>query len=511
MVTFDSRDPGTTSGEWMLDPRLAALPVFALDGVERMFVVAAHPDDETLGAGALIATAGAQGIPTAVVIVTDGSASHPSSPTTPQATLAATRAAEATAAVRLLNPAATLTFLGLPDGRIDNGRGALRSALAEVLAPVAASPARTPSGGRTLLVCPWRGDEHPDHRIVGELCAELAAGSGGMAAADATAEATAAAPDTPRIELVEYPIWLWHWSSPADPATPWTSFAALYPTPEALAAKRRALAAHRSQVEPLSPAAGDEALLNPTFLQHFDRAQEVYIVNTPQPAPGAAGPGTTASLTTPQLPGTYFDATYRANDDPWGFTTRWYEERKRALTTASLPRQHFARTLEIGCSIGVLTEQLAPRTDALLALDIAPAAIDRARARLAAPPSGTAQHASATPHVTLRVADVATDFPEGTFDLVLLSEVGYYFDAGTLDRVLGSIATALTDDGVFVACHWRHPVADYLQTGDGVHRLIAEAAARAGWTLIAHHLEDDFVLDVYAPDGRSVAARTGLV
>ncbi|WP_253258945.1 bifunctional PIG-L family deacetylase/class I SAM-dependent methyltransferase [Subtercola boreus] len=471
-MSFDSRDPGTSSAEWLADPRLGQLPVFSLTGVDRMIVLAAHPDDETLGAGALLARAFALGIPADVIIVTDGSASHPGSPSVVASDLAATRAAEATEAIALLNPRAAVTFLGFPDGRVQVDRAPISAAISDFIAllppPTAAAPADAPA--RTLLVAPWRGDGHRDHRILGEIAAALAD------------EASAA------LDLVEYPIWLWHWSNPADPATPWTRFTALTDS-GALARKRAAIAAYRSQTEPLSPEPGDEALLNPTFLAHFSRPQEVLII--------AESAHLEAPI--PTLGRDYFDDTYARHDDPWGFTSRWYEERKRAVTLASLPRRHFDRALEIGCSIGVLTEQLAPRTGSLLAVDIAPAAIDRARERLAG-----------HPNVHLSVADVSESFPPGAFDLVLLSEVGYYFDEPTLRLVVTDAARALTADGVFVACHWRHPVADYLQTGDGVHGVIAALAAEAGHTLLTHHLERDFVLDVYSPDPRSVAEQTGL-
>ena len=65
----------------------------------------------------------------------------------------------------------------------------------------------------------------------------------------------------------------------------------------------------------------------------------------------------------------------RASADPWGFTSRWYEARKYALSVAMLPRQHYHEAFEPGCSVGVLTELLAPRCTSLLACDLAPAAV----------------------------------------------------------------------------------------------------------------------------------------
>lgn len=462
-MSFDAREPGTSSEEWMRNPRFTALPEFSLDGVERMIVVAAHPDDETLGAGILIAAAGACGIRTDVIVVTDGAASHPGSPSVDPAVLVVARAEEARRAVAELDPRAGLSMLGFPDGLVQENRSAVEHALRSHLRQL---PQSAP-GTRTLLVAPWRGDGHRDHRVVGEVCA---------------------APAQTGFELLEYPIWLWHWSTPLHPDTPWDDFAVFRHAPAA-ERKRRALAAYRSQTEPLSPAVGDEALLNPTFLQNFDRDLEVYIV---------------AESPTAQLPRGYFDETYARHEDPWGFSDRWYEQRKRSVTLAALPRPRFEHALEIGCSIGVLTAQLAPRVDELLAVDIAPAAIERARTRLAA--AGGGQVAT----VDFEVTDVAERFPEGSFDLVLLSEVGYYFDDTTLRRVLSGVTAALRPDGVFVACHWRHRVSDYPLGGDAVHEIIAGVAEGVGWTRLARHLERDFTLDVYTLDPRSVAELTGL-
>ena len=131
---------------------------------------------------------------------------------------------------------------------------------------------------------------------------------------------------------------------------------------------------------------------------------------------------------TDTLPGGYFDALYARHDDPWGFETRWYERRKRAITLASLPEERYATVLEIGCSIGVLTEQLAARCASILAVDISQQAVDRARARL-----------RQQGHVTVERADVGRRFPERHFDLVMLSEVGYYFDPDSLDTLLERI------------------------------------------------------------------------
>jgi len=202
-------------------------------------------------------------------------------------------------------------------------------------------------------------------------------------------------------------------------------------------------------------------------------------------------------MTETTLSGDYFDALYARHNDPWGFESRWYETRKRALTLASLPEERFARALEIGCSIGVLTEQLAARCDTLLATDVSAAALATARERV-----------SGLPHVRFEIADAAAPLPAGPFDLIVLSEVGYYFSHDALEQLVLQLGDRLSEGGTLLACHWRHPVADYPLSGDDVHLALG---AGLGIERVARHLEKDFVLDVFTTDGRSVAERTGLV
>lgn len=496
MVSFDSNLPGTPAEVWAADSRLAELPALDLGVGDRVIVIAAHPDDETLGAGGLIAECSLQGIPVQVVVVTDGAASHATSPEFTGAALAARREREAREAVDILAPGTAVTFLGFADG-------AVREHSEEIYDALAARVDNAP--GTTVLVAPWRGDGHRDHRVVGEVTASLAAAAG--------------------IRLLEYPIWMWHWSTPDNAVTPWRAFASLALRPQAIAAKRRAITAYESQIAPLPASGGDDTVLHPRFLRNFGRAMEVFVTrataSTPPiaaepaetvPAPGrvpvrtplatptaaqhAADEGHTASGPAGALTGEYFDAAYSRRADPWGFETRWYESRKRALTLASLPSERYESALEIGCSIGVLTEQLADRCASLLAVDISQAAVDRARKRLA-----TASH------VSVERMDVSHRFPDRHFDLIVLSEVAYYFELETLEAVLGHIENSLGPTGTLVACHWRHDVEDYPLTGDEVHTAIR---ARTSLHRIAVHVEADFILEVFSHDGRSVAQRTGL-
>src|SRR3984957_12243364 len=121
----------------------------------------------------------------------------------------------------------------------------------------------------------------------------------------------------------------------------------------------------------------------------------------------------------------YFERLYAQNADPWGFETKWYEQRKYALTMASLPKQRYDYAFEPGCSIGVLTEMLAPRCNGLLSFEMIPSALEQARLRL-----------RPYPHVSLELATIPEGWPDQLFDLVVLSEIAYYFDEETLSEVV---------------------------------------------------------------------------
>ncbi len=195
----------------------------------------------------------------------------------------------------------------------------------------------------------------------------------------------------------------------------------------------------------------------------------------------------------------YFEGLYAGSPDPWSFETRWYDDRKHALTAAAPTRPRYRSAFEPGCSTGRLTARLAGRCDRLLAVDAVDSAVHTAAARLAA-----------FPQVTVRPARLPDDWPEESFDLIVLSELGYYFDDADLSTLLDRAVASLEPGGDLVAVHWRWPVAEHFRTGDEVH---AALAARPGLSRQARHEEADFVLEVFTrvpPAARSVAQRENL-
>ena len=190
-----------------------------------------------------------------------------------------------------------------------------------------------------------------------------------------------------------------------------------------------------------------------------------------------------------------FDALFRHNEDPWGFRTRWYEARKRAMTLACLPQARYASGFEPGCANGELTAQLAGRCERLLASDVSPRAVELARTRLAA-----------LPHVEVVQALLPDQWPRGRFDLVVISELGYFVDGPSLDAMAAHTLAYLLPAATVLACHWRRPIQGCAMDGDAVHARLAQGLQLPQ---LCEVREADFVLNVWSSDPKSVAQREG--
>jgi LmbE family N-acetylglucosaminyl deacetylase len=247
---FDPAD-GTDESRWAAWRARESWPVLDLDDLSArpVVVLAAHPDDETLAVGGLLARLAERQADVRLVWATDGEASHPESRTRLAARLAVTRRAEADAAMAELGlDSAPRRRLGLPDGGL---AGHLDTLLHQVKALL-------PSGA--TLLAPWWGDAHPDHDACGRAARALAATTG--------------------VAVLAYPVWTWTWAVPDDPRVPWER-ALCVPVPAAAARRKvRALACHASQVAPIGPAAQDAAVLSPAMLEHFARDWEVVLAES---------------------------------------------------------------------------------------------------------------------------------------------------------------------------------------------------------------------------------------
>jgi SAM-dependent methyltransferase len=157
------------------------------------------------------------------------------------------------------------------------------------------------------------------------------------------------------------------------------------------------------------------------------------------------------------LPPSYFDALYQTDPDPWKFATSPYEAKKYAATIAALPRRYNS-ALEIGGSIGVLTQQLAEVCDAVLSIDVSPVAQAQAIYRC-----------RDLPQVRFEIMQFPQSAPTENFDLILVSEVGYYWGLADLQTARQRMFDLLEPEGQLLLVHWLPRSPDYPLTGDEVH------------------------------------------
>ena len=201
-----------------------------------------------------------------------------------------------------------------------------------------------------------------------------------------------------------------------------------------------------------------------------------------------------------RLPDDYFRDIYADSADPWSLADRWYEERKYGITMAMLPEPRYRHAFEPGCSIGVLTAKLTDRCDHVTSFDVADNPLAAARDRIAG--------LDRLDQVTFRKASLDGEWPDGPFDLVVLSEVAYYLSEQTLRRVLDRECARLPDGASVIAAHWRHRVDDYPLSGDEANELVKATPGLHG---LGHYRDADVVIDVLTKGAQpSVAARTGV-
>ncbi|AZG46861.1 PIG-L deacetylase family protein [Gordonia insulae] len=234
--------PESTWQEWL--HAQGPWPSFTPD-VERLVVVGAHPDDEVLGAGGIMTTAAADGVDVVIVCMSDGGGSHPGSPTFTPEELADRRHLELDAATGLLGLDRPRWF-GLSDGALADQH----HTMAGIIGTVLDERPDVPTG----LLSVWSHDGHPDHDAVGRCAAEVA--------------------DKRSLPIWMYPIWMWHWAIPGDPAIPWDRMHAHRPDAAVLAVKHAAINAFDTQVRPLSADPADEVVLPPHVLAHLTRPWE---------------------------------------------------------------------------------------------------------------------------------------------------------------------------------------------------------------------------------------------
>ena len=310
--------------------------------------------------------------------------------------------------------------------------------------------------GSCWLVAPWRRDAHTDHDTAGAVAAEVASTHGA--------------------QLLEYPIWAWHWAAPGDDRLPWDAALAL-PLPAATRERKgEAMAVHRSQVEPLSPAPGDEVMLGEHVPGPLPPGRRGVLPDRRATAPPRTEDGGRGIQS---LPAAFFEEFYaRRRRRPVGL----HRPVVRAPQAGVDPGGAAAGAVRPWPSSPVARSVCSPRSSASAATTCSRSTSYRR------PSSGRATRTAHLPGVRVEQGSVPADWPEGVVRPRgalrgrLLLRTGRPAHAG---RPGGR--RRWPTDGVLVACHWRHPVPEYPLGGDAVHaalrahpRLALLAPARGG-------------------------------
>jgi LmbE family N-acetylglucosaminyl deacetylase len=418
--------------EWVAELAGRELPKFRPCDYRRVAVVAAHPDDETLGASGCIQALHEAGCDIRLIVASDGEAAFPALGPKDRAELGRRRRREMVDALRAQGlEHIGVEWLGLPDSGLADRAAELEKKLRGLLA------------GVDCVLSPWRGDMHPDHRAVAQATLRVAPVGAHRWA---------------------YPIWMWHWMRHGDDVVPWNHAYRYDVTDQQRARKSAAVREFRSQL--VNGPDGSPPILPADVLEHFDRDCEVLFR---EPRSEGAPVGRFAEL-------------YQQARDPWQTETKWYEKRKRGLLLASLPRARYRRVVEPACGIGTMTAGLADRCDRIEAFDAVPAAAKMAADRLA-PVS----------HAHVEVASLPEGMPAGPFDLVVLSEILYYLSDADFSKTLDAVTDGLEPGGDIVAVHWKPWAPEAARDGRAAH---AALARRPELRTIVDHIDEEFVLIV---------------
>lgn len=436
-VPFTHRDAGTDETTWLLNARWDDVPRVRLAGIlrrhPRVVLIAPHPDDESLALGATLADLAAAGTAVTVVVATHGGDG-------PGATV---RRSEGDRALRALSSRIEVIWWDLPDSGLAEAQDALRAGLAGIV------------DASTLVFAPVECDGHSDHDAVAR------------AAEDVALDRSAA--------LLLYPVWLWHWATPAD--VDWSRLRTLAPSLRGLQAKRDAIDCHGSQLA----SADGHPIVGSGVLARARRVTETVMVPLPRQLAARVADDVVPARRGRDEVAQPFEAMYDADDDdPWNLDGSQYERRRHELVLACLGRDHYGRAIEIGCATGQLASRLRDRADDVVGLDASVAAL-----RVAGQRSDAVRWVlGAAPH----------DVPDEDYDLIVMSEIGYFLDGVDLLATLRGLRRRLRPDGELVIANWRGPTEDIPLDGATVQQ---QAVAMLDLPVRAHYEDADLVIDVW--------------
>lgn len=179
----------------------------------------------------------------------------------------------------------------------------------------------------------------------------------------------------------------------------------------------------------------------------------------------------------------HFEDLYATKSDPWGFRRSAYERRKYDITVASLPRTTYGRCFEPGCAEGALTQRLAPLCKEIIGMEASPTAAREATHLM-----------ESFENTKIRHGAIPEDWPDGHFDLVVLSEIGYYWDKAELAVIADHAFDSLSVGGHLIGVHWLGTSDDHILHGSEVHVVLNQR----GGLPIVHHADEEFMLDIWA-------------
>ena len=175
-------------------------------------------------------------------------------------------------------------------------------------------------------------------------------------------------------------------------------------------------------------------------------------------------------------PADHFERLYHSNPDPWGFKTSIYEQIKYQQTLAALGERRFVSGLEVGCSIGVLTQMLGTRCERLLGLDIVAAPLQEARCRC-----------SGQSHVRFEQMQVPEAWPEGRFDLIIFSEVLYFLSSADIHRCADRVRSSLLPDAMIVLVNWLGQTEDPTPGHEAAEHFVRATSGTLAIVRQSHH------------------------
>lgn len=489
---------GTSHEIW--NRAVSSLPELDVSDWGRAVVVVAHPDDEVFGAGRLISSLEQRGVPVEVIIASRGEGAFEELDGDARERLARTREAESRRAAEVLGlPAPRL--LGFPDGGLARYEQQIAAEVSGALA-AADPPGHATGHAAVALLSHWQYDGHPDHEAVGRAARRACATVGALGRP---------------VRLVSFPIWALHWDDPVDGLVPMSQGARISVDEvdvERAGEAARSFASQTAEwVDAVDASDGVEGVdadvaerrecrrrppvLPGHVVDRFARRTEFVFA---EPAPEHASDR--ASDPAPLHRGAvdsaaHLEGLYRRDEDPWRFETSPYEARKRRATLAALPLERYEFCFEPGCSIGVLTAQLATRASRVLAWDLVDRAVRGARDRVAALEAAgdIAAGSVRVEQGTLSSTGAETQLGPRGADLIVLSEVLYFIPHDELAPVLVALAERAAPGAHLVAVHWRHEVAGWPEGGAATHEVVHRTPGLQH--LGRDDTDPDFLIDVW--------------